>query len=392
MGGNRADIPIWKKSKSGTLNSKAAWNYLRSPKPLVSWKGWVWDPGQIPRHSYTAWLALLNKLPTLQRLQNKGIIQSTTCPLCSAASEDVDHLFFKCGYSSYIWFSILAKMGLPRKASGTLLGWVEILNQLHLQPAMIKVLKVLFATTIGLIWKERCSRVFRSQSRHKTSILRDSIETAVIRLSRQTLHAEPSPEVETTVRNLGIHFPTKTFHHIFFIWDPPPQHWVKCNSDGSLSEDRAGFGALIRDPQGNFIIGEAARVPTASINHLELLGVKCGAQLCLKLNLTKVQFATDSSTVSCWLQRRGTVPWTSKRDLIETFDILSRLEDWSITHTYREANASADLLAARQASMGSTIFHNHDIWPELEDTILKDKQGTIFKRKVADQTEVHDPH
>ncbi|KAK1305980.1 hypothetical protein QJS10_CPA10g01590 [Acorus calamus] len=52
---------------------------------------------------------------------------------------------------------------------------------------MIKVLKVLFATTIGLIWKERCSRVFRSQSRHKTSILRDSIETAVIRLSRQTL-------------------------------------------------------------------------------------------------------------------------------------------------------------------------------------------------------------
>ncbi|KAK1306609.1 hypothetical protein QJS10_CPA10g01591 [Acorus calamus] len=124
MGGNRADIPIWKKSKSGTLNSKAAWNYLRSPKPLVSWKGWVWDPGQIPRHSYTAWLALLNKLPTLQRLQNKGIIQSTTCPLCSAASEDVDHLFFKCGYSSYIWFSILAKMGLPRKASGTCwAGW-----------------------------------------------------------------------------------------------------------------------------------------------------------------------------------------------------------------------------------------------------------------------------
>ncbi|KAK1307337.1 hypothetical protein QJS10_CPA10g01836 [Acorus calamus] len=103
-------------------------------------------------------------------------------------------------------------MGLPRNASRSLLGWVEILDQLHLQPAMLKVVK-------------------------------------------------------------------------------------------------------------------ASRVPSASINHLELLGVKSGALLCLQLNLSKVQFTTDSTTVTCWLQGRDTVPWTSKRDLIETFEALSHLED-----------------------------------------------------------------
>ncbi|KAK1319889.1 hypothetical protein QJS10_CPB04g01706 [Acorus calamus] len=392
VGGNHDDVPIWTESKTGALNSKAAWNYLRTPKPLSSWKGWAWDPDQLPRHSYTTWLALLNKLPTLLRLQNRGIIHTSTCSLCYRVAEDEDHLFFRCGYSSYIWRSLLAKMGLPRTASGTLIGWVESLNQLHLQPALIKVLKVLFATTIGLISKERCSRIFRSQSRHKISILQDIIDTAVLRLSKQTIFAEPCQEVEKTERNLGIHFLQKKYHNISFIWDPPPQSGVKCNSDGSLSDDRAGFGALIRDPKGNFIIGETARVPAASINNLELLGVKCGALLCLNLNLRKVQFATDSTTVTCWLQGRGAVPWTSKRDLIETFNILNHLDEWTISHTYREANASADLLAARQSSMGSTIIHIQDIWSELEDAILKDKQGTIYKRKISDQLNAQELH
>ncbi|KAK1288055.1 hypothetical protein QJS10_CPB19g00491 [Acorus calamus] len=283
-------------------------------------------------------------------------------------------------------------MGLLRNASRTLLGWVEILDQLHLQPAMLKIVKVIFATTIGLIWKERCSRIFRSQSRHKSSLLLHIMETAVIRLSKQPLYAEPCPEIEKTKRNLGIIFVTKKFHDIFFAWDPPPDSWVKCNSDGSLSDDRAGFGALLCDSQGKFLIGQASRVPPASINHLELLGVKSGALLCLQLNLSKVQFATDSTTVTCWLQGRGTVPWTSKRDLIETFESLSHLEDWSISHTYREANAPADLLAARESSLGSTIIYTQDIWTELEDSLLKDKQGTIFKRKIADLTDEENLH
>ncbi|KAK1295552.1 hypothetical protein QJS10_CPA16g00372 [Acorus calamus] len=205
----------------------------------------------------------------------------------SKDTEDVDHLFFRCGYSSFIWLSLLAKIGLPRNASHTLLAWVEILYQLHLQPAMLKVVKVIFATTIGLIWKERCSHIFHSQSRHKSPLLLHIIETAVLRLSKQPLYAEPCSEVEKTERNLGIIFTTKTFQDIFFAWDPRPDSWVKCNSDGSLSDDRVGFGALLHDSQGQFLIGQTSLVPLASINHLELLGVKSGALLCLQLNLDK---------------------------------------------------------------------------------------------------------
>ncbi|KAK1317766.1 hypothetical protein QJS10_CPA05g01763 [Acorus calamus] len=186
-------------SKSGTLNAKDAWNFLHTPKPQVPWKGWAWDPGQIPCHSYTTWLALLNKLPTKSR------------------DYTIHHM---CGYSSFFLLSLLAKMGLLRNASRTLLGWVEILDQLHLQPAMVKVVK----------------------------------------------------------------------------------------------------------------------------------------------------------------------------DLIETFEALSHLEDWSISHTYREANAPADLLAARQSSLGSTIIYTQDIWTEVEDSLLKDKQGTIFKRKIADLTDEENLH
>ncbi|KAK1299493.1 hypothetical protein QJS10_CPB14g00922 [Acorus calamus] len=114
VGGSRTDIPIWMGSKTGNLPPKAGWNFLRVHKPLVSWKGWAWDPVQTPRHSYTTWLALLDKLPTLQRLQKQGLLHSTQCPLCFRGSDEVHHLFFKCGYSSFIWLSLLSKLGLPR--------------------------------------------------------------------------------------------------------------------------------------------------------------------------------------------------------------------------------------------------------------------------------------
>ncbi|KAK1304167.1 hypothetical protein QJS10_CPB11g00606 [Acorus calamus] len=136
-----------------------------------------------------------------------------------------------------------------------------------------------------------------------------------------------NPDIEKVAKNLGIPFHVKRYQDIFFTWHPPPAPWFKCNSDGSLSDDRAEFGAIIRDSQGHLIIGTMTRVSLASINHLELLGVKSDALMCAQLNLKKVMFETDSTTIVCWLQGRGAVPWTSRCDLIETMNVLSCFED-----------------------------------------------------------------
>ncbi|KAK1299494.1 hypothetical protein QJS10_CPB14g00923 [Acorus calamus] len=169
-----------------------------------------------------------------------------------------------------------------------------------------------------------------------------------------------------------------------------PAPWFKCNSDGSLSNDRAGFGAIIRDSRGHLIIGTMARVSLASINHLELLGVKSGELMCAQLNLKKVMFETDSTTIVCWLQGRGVIPWTSRRDLIEAMDVLSCFEGWSISHTYREANTPADLMAARQISMGSKTISAQDIWTELDEALHKDRIGILYQRKKTNPEEAEE--
>ncbi|KAK1302942.1 hypothetical protein QJS10_CPB12g00806 [Acorus calamus] len=58
--------------------------------------------------------------------------------------------------------------------------------------------------------------------------------------------------------------------------DPSPQGWLKANSDGSLSEDRAGYGLLLRNKEGHLIQAEEARVEGRSINYLELLAIGQG--------------------------------------------------------------------------------------------------------------------
>ncbi|KAK1272492.1 hypothetical protein QJS04_geneDACA015181 [Acorus gramineus] len=221
-------------------------------------------------------------------------------------------------------------------------------------------------------------------------VLREIITTSRIRLSKYPLYVEPSPDIEKVAKNLGIPFHTKRYQDIFFTWQPPPAPWFKYNSDGSLFNDQEGFGAIIRDSQGHLIIGTMARVSLASINHLEILGVKSGALMCAQLNLNKVLFETDSTTIVCWLQGRGAAPWTSRRDLIETMDVLSCFEDWSISHTYREANAPADLMAARQIPMGSKTISAQDIWTELDEALHKDWIGILYQRKKANPEEANE--
>ncbi|KAK1302693.1 hypothetical protein QJS10_CPB12g01020 [Acorus calamus] len=97
-------------------------------------------------------------------------------------------------------------------------------------------------------------------------------------------------------------------------WTPPPIGWVKANSDGSLSEDRFGFGAITRNSSGDCVQAIAARTRAASINLLELKGILAGLRL-NRGNTSKVWSESDSTTAVAWAQGKGIIPWTALRDL-----------------------------------------------------------------------------
>ncbi|XVF65456.1 hypothetical protein PTKIN_Ptkin09bG0250800 [Pterospermum kingtungense] len=74
----------------------------------------LWTSPTIPKHSIISWMALRNRLPTLDRLSSWGIATDGVCKLCCDALESRDHIFFECPYSKQVWNEILRLCNLSR--------------------------------------------------------------------------------------------------------------------------------------------------------------------------------------------------------------------------------------------------------------------------------------
>ena len=118
------DSISWIPSPRGVFVTSHTWDFLRGPQPKVSWYHLVWFTGNIPRHSFIVWLAMLNKLSTQDRIW-KFTPGPLACVLCYKDIESHDHLFFACDYSSFIWQGIMSRFtmdGSPMDWS-SFIGW-----------------------------------------------------------------------------------------------------------------------------------------------------------------------------------------------------------------------------------------------------------------------------
>ncbi|XP_022557439.1 uncharacterized protein LOC111205614 [Brassica napus] len=66
--------------------------HLRSQGPSVPWYHIIWNKKGIPRHSFLAWLFVLDRCPTRDRIIRWGLQSSPMCLLCNSTSESRDHL------------------------------------------------------------------------------------------------------------------------------------------------------------------------------------------------------------------------------------------------------------------------------------------------------------
>lgn len=91
----------------GKFTIRSTWNELRVKKREVTWAHIVWHKKFIPYHTIILWLALEKRINTRDKLLRFGVITNSTCVLYNNGEEDINHLFFYCEYSAYIWGNIL---------------------------------------------------------------------------------------------------------------------------------------------------------------------------------------------------------------------------------------------------------------------------------------------
>ena len=166
------DTVLWIPSPHGQFTSSHTWAHLRNPTPKVPWYRLVWFPGNIPRHSFIMWLAILNRLSTHDRIYTftQGPL---ACVLCHAGMESHDHLFFGCSFSSFVWQGILHRLELSHSAPswGSLVNWAT--GTWKKKTPSHTIAKMCLESTVYHIWRERNARTFRMDAKPKERVLCD---------------------------------------------------------------------------------------------------------------------------------------------------------------------------------------------------------------------------
>lgn len=157
-------------SKNETLSNSMGgmYMYLCEDTGSVPWEKVVWSPFGIPRHDFLAWLVVLDRCPTRDRLLSWGLTVNPLCLLCNSENESRDHLFFKCDYTHALWSGIAQRCNLL-----ALHSWNDTLTQLQGLSANRSIRRLTLMAvkaTIYWIWNERNSRLHRGIFRDKDSL------------------------------------------------------------------------------------------------------------------------------------------------------------------------------------------------------------------------------
>ena len=107
------DICLWKRENGdfkSEFSTSQTWNLTRHKLQKVSWYKGVLFSEATPRFSFFAWLAILNRLATGDRMIRWNPQAISTCGLCNLTTETRDHLFFECCYSKEVWIGTIKNL------------------------------------------------------------------------------------------------------------------------------------------------------------------------------------------------------------------------------------------------------------------------------------------
>ena len=138
----------------------------------------------MPKFAFIAWMAILNRLPTMDRLQTWGMDVAGTCVLCKQAMENRNHLFFGCSFSRKIWKGVLQLCGLRREVC----DWEEELTWAYQKfkgaSLLSTILRSAWSACVYFLWKERNCRLYRSKEETNMQILEKIKLQIGLRLAR----------------------------------------------------------------------------------------------------------------------------------------------------------------------------------------------------------------
>ncbi|CAN1157548.1 Putative ribonuclease H protein At1g65750 [Linum perenne] len=168
------------------------------------------------------------------------------------------------------------------------------------------------------------------------------------------------------------------------FWIPAPDDWVTVNTDGSVLQPQslAAGGGLVRDSHGNKIAAFSANFGRCSIMRAELRAAALGLEVAWNSGCRKVNIQVDSTAAINAIQGDPNSSGRHCQVLQQIRNLCDR--DWTtaVTHTFREGNRVADLLAHHGHSLayGCHILANCN--PDIRFALFSDCIGASTPRMI----------
>ena len=108
----------------------------------------------MPKHAFTFWLAIQDRLSTFDRLVKWGWQGKLLCGFCRNKCESRDHIFFECSFSSRMWQQVVWEclwQQVPDHC-GAVIDWGGNLTGRSIQSV---VGKMAIAVAVYHIWRPR---------------------------------------------------------------------------------------------------------------------------------------------------------------------------------------------------------------------------------------------
>ncbi|PNX73497.1 ribonuclease H [Trifolium pratense] len=166
-------------------------------------------------------------------------------------------------------------------------------------------------------------------------------------------------------------------------WTPPIEGTIKVNVDGSSFNNpgRSGFGGVLRDSNGNWLLGFSGFIGISTSLCAELHAILNGLKIAQAEGFRNIIIESDSTLAVNFACHR-TSQLHPYAPLIQQIRHLHRV-DWNVSfhRTLREGNECADWLAKTGASSNDTLKIWNSCPPQLSLVLLADIVGVARRRK-----------
>ena len=216
-----------------------------------------------------------------ERLVARGMHLDDTCPLCHLATENISHAIRDCSEVKPIWYQLGIDNNNRTFFSLNINDWLTSNAKSKRTPSNHPPWSTTFLFAIWLIWQQRNHVVFRGK-----------------RANPQLAKAIVAQAMEYT---LCINRPNCNQPWVSkqISWERPDRGWFKLNTDGAASgpTNRASCGGLIRNDQGNWLMGFSRNIGQANSFMAECWALRDGLLLCLQQNLQNIVIELDASAL-----------------------------------------------------------------------------------------------